>query len=816
MRTTTAKTFSYAQALKTSLTESSWSTSPSHTPSETSLMLDTRTPTPVHIAVPSPTLSTPDSPAGRENNSPGKSSSPHPSTAPHPTSTEERVPPDNVIVTSSGAPPEADVAPPVTNVTLEESDSEDTRPLDQAEKEEEGSEEVSVEKKENRAAGTQSGETIGGCGLQQAPPPSQAQSQVQRGTLEQVHNPLPSQPVQGPLTRQAEPLPTREQLSNRQVQHLSNRQVQHLSNRQAETFPVPEPLATRQVEPLPTQEQLSNRQAEVYSNRQAETMPVQEPLATRQVEPLLQARPTMPVSSLEHVALPQKQWFRPVQAHARQPHLVEQPRLQAPRPELQPSTQQSRPLFLQQQAQLQLKQQQLQQLILTAQKQHSLQPQLLQQHVQRLVHHRQYGYPESASIARLSTPPQPLHLVSARPLMTTHAPQGLPVTSCHQLPHPQSLLVLQTARLQHPFHPPLPPQQTHLSFPLAPTTQEVRKNEHPAALSPSSLSLKTSKQQVFHHPASYRGDGPSVVSAQQVLVDERKEENGESKAGLSVSASPFIPGSKTEQSANSLVAPGSKKISPPLVDVRPHHRFTSRPPGFEHPQLPRPVLLQPTVLHQPLSLAAPVRTIQAPPRPTLPLSFPHHPPHAHPHLASLGIQQPQLGKPIHHLQSQTSRVAASVVPARPLSFYHQFHLPQTRGGGGDTLLFHDPTHHQKVTPSLSDSADLLEQAKLLKMSSVFHPHAHAGLIPNPYTGAGVAFVPPVAMPTASLTTPTPTPSPQALAKGVSTGLAAKKPLLPTPTAPQAMMTGPLSSGVPRLSLPRQQQQDVQSLQHSYQ
>ena len=723
-----AKTFSYAQALKTSLADSSWSTSRSHTPSDTSLMLDTRTPTPVQVQVPSPTpvsVPTPnslDSPACREDGSPSQLSSPLPSTGntASPDSTEEKVPAhdgDDVIITL-GASPEGEVAPVVTS---KESVGEDSQPLNDWVAEEGGGKEVSGERKEDMPATTAAkSEEISGCGLQQAPPPGKAQSQVQRGTPERLPNPLPPQPAQ-------------------------------------------------------------------------------EPMATRQVEPLLQMQPSAPISSLDQPVLPQKQWLRPLQAQARtrQPRLVEQPRLQASRPDFLSSVQ-SKPQHLQLQAQLQLKQQQLQQLILMAQKQ---QPQLLhQQHSQRVLQHRQQGFYESASVTRLPTPPQPLQLLGPRPLMTTPTHQGLAVASPHQMPHPQSLLVLQSPHLQHTFHPPLPPRQTHFSFPRAPTTQEVRKTERPANISPPGLPLNTSKQ-VVHSPANYRGNGSTQVSIGE--VGEKKEVNGESRAGLSVTASPFIPGGRTEQSANPHVQ-SVKKISPPLVDIPPY--LVSRPPGFEPPQLPRPVLIQRAVLPaQPLSLR-PITTIHAPLRPTLPLSLP--PPH--PQLATLRIQPP-LAKPLHHLSSQAPR-PASVVPTRPVSFY-QFHHPQNRGG--ETILLHDPTHHQKVAPSLSDSTQgrsLVGQAKLLPM---FHPQGHAGLIRNPYTAGGVTFVPPVAIPTASLTTPTPTPSPQALSLATGgLGLAGKKPLLPTPTAPQAIMTGTLSSGTPRLSLAHRPQ-DSQALQRSY-
>ena len=728
-RATAAKTFSYAQALKTSLADSSWSTSRSHTPSETSLILDTRTPTPVQVQVPSPTtvsVPTPnslDSPAGREDSSPSQLSSPLPSTGntASPESTEEKVPAhggDDVIITS-GASPEGEVAPVVTS---KESVGEDSQPLNDLAVEEGEGKEVSGERKEDLpATAAAKSEETSGRGLQQAPPPGQAQTQVHRGTPEHPPNPLPPQPAQ-------------------------------------------------------------------------------ESMATRQVEPLLQTQPSAPVSSLDQPVLPQKQWLRPLQAqvHTRQPRLVEQPRLQASRPDLLSSVQ-SKPQHLQlQAAQLQFKQQQLQQLILMARKQ---QPQLLhQQHSQRVLQHRQQGFYESASIARLPTPHQPLQLVGARPLMTTPTHQGLAVASPHQMPHPQSLFVLQSPHLQHPFHPPLP-QQTHLSFTRAPTTQEVRKTEHPANISPPGLPLNTSKQ-VVHSPANYRGDGSTQVSIGE--VGENMEGNGESRAGLSVTASPFIPGGRTEQSPP---VQSVKKISPPLVDIPPY--LVSRPPGFEPPQLPRPVLLQRAVLPaQPLSLTAvrPITTIQAPPRPTLPLSLP--PPH--PQLTTLRIQPP-LAKPLHHLSSQAPRLA-SVVPTRPVSFY-QFHHPQNRGG--ETILLHKPTHHQKVTPSLSDSIQghsLVDQAKLLHVSSIFHPQGHAGLIHNPYTAGGVTFVPPVAIPTASLTTPTPTPA-LSLAKGGSV-IAGRKPLLPTPTAPQAIMTGTLSSGTPRLSLAHRPQ-DPQALQHSY-
>ncbi|CAI8013955.1 Long-chain-fatty-acid--CoA ligase 5 [Geodia barretti] len=514
-----AKTFSYAQALKTSLADSSWSTSRSHTPSDTSLMLDTRTPTPVQVQVPSPTpvsVPTPnslDSPACREDGSPSQLSSPLPSTGntASPDSTEEKVPAhdgDDVIITL-GASPEGEVAPVVTS---KESVGEDSQPLNDWVAEEGGGKEVSGERKEDMPATTAAkSEEISGCGLQQAPPPGKAQSQVQRGTPERLPNPLPPQPAQ-------------------------------------------------------------------------------EPMATRQVEPLLQMQPSAPISSLDQPVLPQKQWLRPLQAQARtrQPRLVEQPRLQASRPDFLSSVQ-SKPQHLQLQAQLQLKQQQLQQLILMAQKQ---QPQLLhQQHSQRVLQHRQQGFYESASVTRLPTPPQPLQLLGPRPLMTTPTHQGLAVASPHQMPHPQSLLVLQSPHLQHTFHP------------------------------------------------------PSPSSANSLLLPTSSDNTGSAKTGV------------------------------------------------------------------------------------------------------CGPDQTGLVLP---------------VPPSP--------EPRRRD-----LLLHDPTHHQKVAPSLSDSTQgrsLVGQAKLLPM---FHPQGHAGLIRNPYTAGGVTFVPPVAIPTASLTTPTPTPSPQALSLATGgLGLAGKK------------------------------------------
>ena len=659
---------SYAQALKTSLAEPGWSTSRSHTPSETSLVVGTRTPTPVSAQVPAAPPSPSPSPAAEiitavssPSSHSGRSSSQLSTVAPSdPLQEEEGDKEGGEMVSES-------VAGATDLVSLEsESQSEQER-----EDGEEGEDGEMVTRGDNELPSTSlETESVGGCGLPQAPPPSM--SQVQQSMAELVPKPL----LEAAHLPPDPPLP-------------------------------PDPGPVR-------------------------SLPFQPPL--------------------ERTLLPQQQlWPRPLSAHLPE-HLRVLRQEQGRMPHLP----------------VQLTQQQL--LLLQHHK-------LLQQQSQKLHPHQRQAFPDSVSMvtmARLPAPRQQFHLVNPRPLMTTPTPGG----SAHQLPHPQGVVMVSTP-LQQQFHQTLLPQQKPL-FSLPPhSRQELGRAP---TISPPCLQATVSRHSMQPFHGGFRGN-------QQPEMGER-----DGKVGLSVTASPFVPGGKSEQ--------GAKKRSPPVGDL-PAPPHPHRPPGFDQPSLAtRPLLLQPTLLPaQPLP--RPITTHPTPPlvtHPPLPLSLPPSS-----QLAALQRLHQPVAKPgVHHLH--TTRPAT-----RPLSFF-QYHHPHTRG---DALLLHDPAHHQKATPTLSDSAhqshSLLEQAKLLQVSSVFPPGS-AGLIPNPYTTGGVAFMPPIAIPTVSLTTPTLTP-PQTLPllKG-GVGIAQKKPLLPTPTAPQAVITGVAPSGT-RLPLTHLSQQVQQH--HGY-
>ena len=695
-RLASAKT-SYAQALKTSLGESGWSTSRSLTPSETSLAQGTRTPTPVlapQVSSPPPraalAAASPKSPVSTASNgslssqalpSTGSPALPPSSSAAQVESLKEQgedTLPAGDVTASSPSPPASQLSDSHSESGLEE-----VEVLENDEKDNEDDKNSQLTIVESVG--------VGGHGLEQNPPPNR--SQVVRSTSELG--------VQVAVSQAGPRIPT-------------------------------------------------------------------EPVQSRPAEPLLQAQPL--ASSIDRTHLAQKQFLRPLTA---QPQLTDA----RVRHDQLPSR-----------VQVQLTpQQQLQQLLHLHHQQ-----KLLQQQAQQLHHQQRQQFPDTlASIARLSAPRQPLHLVNTRPLVTTPTPQVLSGGgSAHQLPHPQGVVVVPRPPIQQPFHqqPLLPQQRPH---------QHLSATTHSAALSPPGL-------QATHHrqPGGFRGDstmaarlGPVSQGAMMVPIasgDTGERASVDSKAGLSVTASPFIPGGHEQ-----LDQP-AKKISPPLADI-PHQ---PRHSGLES-SLVRPQLLLQHAMLPGQALTRPITTLPTPPlvtHPPLPLSLP--PPSQ---LTSLRLQQP-LAKPGLHLPSRVSNPAAAMA-TRPVSFY-QYPHPANRG---DALLLHDPAHHAKTTPTISDgSLGLLDQAKLLQVSSVFpHPPGSAGLIPNPYTAAGMTFMPPVAMPTVSLTTPSLT-SPQTLSfskAGVS--LATRKPLLPTPAAPQTVVPGTVPPHLPLAHLPQVQRQSYQ-------
>ena len=462
------------------------------------------------------------------------------------------------------------------------------------------------------------------------------------------------------------------------------------------------------------------------------------------------------------------------------------------------------------------------------QQQQQQQLQLLQQ-AHRLQRH---GYLDPAplvSVARLPTPQQPLRLPTSRPQMAAPAPQVLP-TASHL--NPQNMMLVR-ANLQQAFQKQHVPK--HLQSPSRPPVQQsseqskLLKSDCPTSSHTGQMKTHYTGPAVASQPTGtgtgsnypLAGDHPGRETSQPAnggqtgtTVTVSGDGNGDLKSRLSVTASPFIPGGNSEQPP---VAPAQppKNISSPLVESVPLSSRLHHPPGFDHPQVPRQYLLQsavpPAVLpNQPLPLTAvrPLTTHPATPlasHPTLPLPTAQ--------LAALRMQQ-SLAKTVSlplHLPAHTTRQTS--IQTRPVSFY-QYHQPSR----GDALLRHDPTQHTKAAPSPSDSSHNLDQPKLLQFPSVLPPGS-GGLMPNPFTAAGVGFGPPVTVPALPLTTPTPTPSPQTLSLTMSaSGLRQpKKALLPTPTSlpsgPRTALAPSSTTAVP-VRLPHTHRQE-QQLQHLY-
>ena len=837
-KTAASKTFSYAQALKTSLGDSSGRTTPcSHTPSDISALPDTRTPTPVSVQA-SSVLHT----------SPSDSPKTHGKLVEEKTSQEE----------DDGWSPTNDHISPVPSLELEDKlHHSDVIP--------------SVEPQEVVVISNEGGDDSGACQVSTCDMVVNEESIGEEDRL--VPEDEPTVPSQGDYEGEIDGCGF-EQSS--------------------------QPTTTSTIQPESMQSALINAPHTVISTVLTTTaasllsFPSSTPQLTyveSNTEHLLQTQVQVSVPTQDHAQLPGKQWTRHVQVplqvqnqpmmerrvhsgpqqvvHNQQVYqqLGRQGNIQLTQQQQQQQQQhykQNSPQHVLQQ----LKQQQnirnmihFQQM---AQKQHLQQQQQLQHHqkqqlqqqllqVQRVNQQQRRSYPDPTSlvsVARLPTPRQQLHLLGTRPLMTAPAPQVLPPTQASQLQHHTQNLVVLPTPVQHNVHHHQQQQQQvpqHKVFPMQHSQLEHAKilsdsrTSTTAASLPGSIlhptqSTSTAPQQLVlaggqHPPTTIPSVPQSSGSPQSVtnsvagstVSEDKGGGNGDLKTRLSVTASPFIPGGKTEQPPGNKNRP-DKKISPPLIENSNVHSVQPvQPPGFE--QITRPFLLQPTMVpgqpHLPLNSAVrPLTTIPPTPlvnHPTLPLSLPPRAPLA----ATMCVPQ-SLAKTASlplHLPTHTTRPAA--VQTRQVPFY-QYHQPNR----GDALLHHNPAHHTKSSlPDSTQSHSLLDQPKLLQM----FPPGSAGLIPNPYTPAGMTFVPPIAIATLPLTTPTPTPSPQTLSfskNGSNTaGLQQKKPLLPTPTAalqtpPITALVGgvsPLSSTTgtqPRLPL-RQDQQQQQQLQHSY-
>ena len=268
-----------------------------------------------------------------------------------------------------------------------------------------------------------------------------------------------------------------------------------------------------------------------------------------------------------------------------------------------------------------------------------------------------------------------------------------------------------------------------------------------------------------------------------------RKEGGESKVGLSVTASPFIPGTKTEQPAPT-TNHQLKKTSPPSSEGAALLSNPRHPPGFEHPsppppplQVAGPVLMQQAGLASghPLTAVRPLPAGPLPRHPSLPLSLPPQP------LAVATFpmqQQPQtLAKttplPLH-LTAHASRQNSGQPRSVPFFSYHQ---PPSRG---EHLHRHNHSHHSKPSAGPAEQHRtpghlLLDQSKVIPLPPALQ-RGTTGLMPTPYP----AFIPrlPAAAPSLPLTTTPPVPSPQAmaLAKGSALHQQQKQPLLPTPTS----------------------------------
>ena len=811
-----AKTFSYAQALKTSLADSGWSSPRSHTPSEGSLPLDTRTPTPVSMLMP---IQTPSQTPPLSSNTVGNSPS-HVELATTPEYTHHSISPDK-----PRRSPDKPYRSSDTPASPPESSAGKVQPLQHKD--------VMV----GHSAVLDSAVS----------PRSDGRGSPQDEVV--VHQPLLQEPLivreEGSEVAAAEV----EKVAN-QLTPAKNTLVEDVGGRELPQVPSPPTLQSR-VQPILNNAPMSSAQGSVPDAPPTSLPAFPHSHVQLQPDHLLQAHVPIPVPSQEQsqTQLPQKQWPRQAQVPTQQlltnQRQFEQPLQGGPQPLLQ--NQQNRQgsiqlthQHLQQQhtpqsvqlQHMQLKQQQQQQLHflhiqqMAAQKQHQLQ---LLQHVHRLQRH---GYLDPAplvSVARLPTPQQPLHLLTSRPQVAAPAPQVLP-TASHL--NPQNVMLMR-ANLQQAFQQQLMPK--HLQSPSRHPVQQnseqskLLRSDRPTSSPPGLLKTHYVGPAVASQPAvtgagsSYTlaGDHSSREMSQPAsgqtgvtvaVCGDKLDGNGDMKSRLSVTASPFIPGGKSEQP----VAPPRppKKISPPLVESLPPSSRPRHPPGFEHPQVARQFLLQsavqPAVLpNQPLPLTAvrPLTTLPATPLANHPALLPPA------QLAALRMQQ-SLAKTASlplHLPAHTTRQTG--IQTRPVSFY-QYHQPSR----GDALLRHDPTHHTKATPSPSDSSQILDQPKILQLPSV-PPQGSGGLIPNPFAAAGVTFVPPVTVPALPLTTPTPTPSPQTLSltKSGSALRQPKKALLPTPTtlptAPRTALAPSSTTAVPvRLPLAHRQEQQ---LQHSY-
>lgn len=279
-----------------------------------------------------------------------------------------------------------------------------------------------------------------------------------------------------------------------------------------------------------------------------------------------------------------------------------------------------------------------------------------------------------------------------------------------------------------------------------------------------------------------------------------RKDGGESKVGLSVTASPFIPGTKTEQPV-STTNHQLKKTSPPSSEGAVLLSNPRHPPGFEHPsppppppQVAGPMLVQRAVLTpgHPLTAVRPLPAAPLPSHPSLPLSLPPQ------QLAVAAFpvqQQPQtLAKttplPLH-LPAHASRQNSGQPRSVPFFPYHQ--PPR-----GEHMQRHSHSHHSKSSAGPAEQHRtphlLLDQSKMIPLPPALQRGA-GGLMPTPYP----AFIPrlPAAAPSLPLTTAPPIPSPQALAlaKGSALHQQQKKPLLPTPTSvmPSPVMPAPAAS-----------------------
>ena len=742
-----AKTFSYAQALKTSLAESGWSTPRSHTPSDTSLPLNTRTPTPVTMAMSThthsltpPTITSTQSevttgptyhgtvPEHTDQKSPEASP---PSTQSDTSVENTQLHHDDIII------PSPEVTSPVseeactihsTSVLGSSLRKNETKSPDKTSPNLPTSKQEGQSTLNNAPSTTEATPTT----LSSFPQPlvqliaDQTQDPILVPPLDQTQTPALVPPLDQTQTPALVPLMDQTQKqwlatpNQQQIEYVGPHQSHH-QNKQANT---------RQ------QQQQQNQQHVKQHNPQ--NVQLQQHLQHQQrLQHLIHVHQMAQKQQIQQQLQHQQQQLHQQQLHQQQLHHHQQQQLHH-----------------QQQQQLQ--------------QHHKLQQQ--QQLLQRVQQLRQH-YPDPTSlvsIARLHTPRQPIHLLSgARPLMTAVAPPPPPTA----VPTPSQLqqMLLHSHLQQHvpqKIRQPLSVQQTtevRHELPASPTGL-VRPHLTPGPASKQVVLGAAPPPPPPPPPASYStssGDTPHSVSVSGEKQDgdgEKRDGDGEGKTRLSVTASPFIPGGTSEKTRSQPL----KKTSPPSVEGE--HPPPLRPPGLEHPQVARPVLLQPAV-----SLRAATTPLVTPPS-LLPPPM---------QLATLRMHRqalPAASLPLHPPSHTTRQGQVGPVP------FYQYHQP----GRGDALLHHDPTQHTKTDSTHSHA--LLGQPKLLQVSSVPPPSGSGGLIPNPYAAAGMAFVSPVAIPTLPLTTPTPTPPPQSFSLS-NKGGQAKKALLPTPaTTPSAGMS----------------------------